>query len=172
MRTLLRLPDGGFDRIVRHVLPPNSLVEHAAFLHLKQTPMAEGSTAFDVIDEDLLQEHEFETQESDYLELKAETRARLIKRAHDLGASLAEIHSHPGPWPAQFSEADRQGLLETVPHMQWRLSGRPYIAIVVAPSGFDALVWGQGERQPAPLTAVLAGQELLRPTNLSLGGWS
>ena len=79
----------------------------------------------------------------DYFELTDEARIGLIKRAHVLQASLAEFHSHLSPWPAAFSLSDRMGLKETVPHMRWRLKRRPYLAVVVAPSGFDALVWSR-----------------------------
>ena len=107
-----------------------------------------------------------------YLELADEARAGLIKRAHDLGASLIEMHSHPGPWPAAFSLTDRVGLRETVPHMWWRLKGKPYVALVVAHSGFDALVWLDDRRVPRPLDGLLVGDEQFSPTNNSLEGWS
>ena len=60
-----------------------------------------------------------------------------------MGASLVEMHSHIGPWPAGFSYADRLGLQETVPHMWWRLKKRPYLALVVTNCSFDA---GEGGR--------------------------
>ena len=75
------------------------------------------------------------------------------------------------PWPAQFSEYDREGLLETVPHMLWRLAKRPYAAIVVAPSGFDALVWLSDPQKPSALDALVAGSQIMKPTNLSLLRW-
>lgn len=99
------------------------------------------------------------------------TRAALIKRAHDLDASLVELHSHPGPWPAAFSYADRMGLRETVPHMWWRLKKRPYLAFVVASSSFDALVWLDGPKMPRRLDGLVVGERFLRPTNFSLRGW-
>ena len=125
-----------------------------------------------VIEATKLAASDFAVQEGEYLEMADATRARLIKRAHDLGASLVEMHSHPGPWPAAFSPSDRMGLKETVPHMWWRLKGRPYLAIVVAPSDFDALLWLDNPHVPRPLDGVLAGKRLLRPTNKSLKGWS
>ena len=109
--------------------------------------------------------------QEDYLELADKTRAALIKRAHDLDTSLAELHSHPGPWPAGFSYADRLGLQETVPHMWWRLKKRPYLAIVVAKSGFDALLWLDNPKVPRPLDGIVEGSRVLKPTNFSLGGW-
>src|SRR6266487_1407438 len=105
------------------------------------------------------------------MELADETRAQVIKRAHDLGASMVEFHSHPYPWPARFSESDRVGLEEFVPHVWWRLKGRPYAAVVVAPSGFDGLVWMTSPDRPEQLDGIACGDRLLRPTGLTLRHW-
>lgn len=170
MRAVLRLPEGAHARLLSHLLPHNSVREEAAFLFLE--PVASNDRLlFEYIDEELLSAGDFESQEGDYLELTSEARARLIKRAHNLNACLAEMHSHPGHWPAEFSLADRIGLQETVPHMFWRLKNRPYLAIVVAPSGFDALVWVDNPQVPRPLAGIIAGNQLLHPTNRSSGGW-
>lgn len=170
MRTVLRLPEGVHGRLWNHLLPQDADREEAAFLFLE--PVASNERLlFEYIDEELLSACDFASQEDDYLELSSEARARLIKRAHDLNACVAEMHSHPFPWPAEFSVADRIGLRETVPNMFWRLKNRPYLAIVVAPSGFDALVWLDSPHAPHPLSGIIAGNQLLHPTNLSLGGW-
>ena len=44
-------------------------------------------------------------------------------------------------------------------------------AIVVAPSGFDALVWNHDGKIPEPLSAIDVGDRLMSPTNASLKGW-
>lgn len=170
MNTILRMSDTMLAALTAHLLPPDSNREEAAFLFVS-TSQSENHISFEVLESVKLAAEEFESQEGDYIELTDATKAKLIKRAHDLGASLVEMHSHPGPWIAAFSLADRIGLQETVPHMWWRLSKRPYIAIVVAPSGFDALVWTDNPKIPVPLSGILAGDRLLRPTNQSLGGW-
>jgi hypothetical protein len=118
-----------------------------------------------MIDED------FASQSGDYLELQDTTRALLIKRAHMQRACLIEVHSHPGSHRAVFSTFDFLGLQETVPHMQWRLRGQPYVAIVVAGKTFDALVWTVGARDPTGLHAINVGERTLAPTNLSVGRW-
>ncbi len=168
MKTVLKMPDGLFDELTRHLLPPDSVREEAAFLFAEANRFGD-HVSFEVVETAKLSPAEFESQLGDYLELTDATRARLIKRAHDLGASLVEMHSHPGPFPAAFSPADRMGLRETVPHMWWRLKKRPYLAIVVARSGFDALVWLDNPKRPQQLDGILAGDRLLRPTNKSLG---
>ncbi len=170
MKILLNLPDGVHADLIGHLLPSDSSREEAAFLFAKARP-ENGGVAFDVVEAEMLAATDFETQEDDYLELHDETRIRLIKKAHDLNASLIEMHSHPGPWPAEFSRADRRGLGETVPHMWWRLQKRPYIAIVVAPSGFDALVWLDNPKVPNKLDGLIADGRLLSPTNNSIEGW-
>lgn len=170
MKATLNMPAGLFEDLTDHLLPPDSLREEAAFLFVAPNRSDE-HVRFEVVETTKLAPEEFESQFGDYLELADETRARLIKRAHDLGASLMEMHSHPGPFPAAFSLADRMGLKETVPHMWWRLKKRPYLAIVMAPTGFDALVWLDNPRIPQQLDAILAGDRLIRPTNNSLGGW-
>jgi len=169
-KAILKMSAGRFDGLMAHLLPPASCREEAAFLFVK--PCETGrQIAFEVIENEKLEPADFKSQLGDYLELTDEVRARLIKRAHDLGASLVELHSHPDPYPAAFSLADRIGLQETVPHMWWRLKKRPYFAIVVADDGFDALVWLDNPKIPQGLGGILAGDRLLRPTNNSLEGW-
>ena len=158
------------DRLWSHLLPKNTVQEQAAFLFCVAEP-ADSGLRFVAIDQTLLESDDFVAQRTDYLELKDETRINLIRRAHVLEASLAELHSHPRPWPAAFSMSDRMGLKETVAHMRWRLKNRPYLAMVVAPSGFDALVWPHDAKTPQPLAGIDIGDELMTPTNHSLGGW-
>jgi len=170
MKTILRLPVGLFEELMGHLLPPHGRVEEAAFLFVTMS-QSEDHVSFEVAEVAKLTPADFDARMGDYLELSDKTRARLIKRAHDLGASLAEMHSHLGPYEAAFSDSDRIGLQETVPHMWWRLSKRPYLALVVTRSSFDALVWLDNPKIPRPLDAVLAGNQLLRPTNNSLEAW-
>ena len=159
------------DALWSHLLPSDCMQEQAAFLYCT-TLVVNASTTFKVIDTAFLEPNDFASQCSDYLELSNATRMEIIKRAHKLNASLVELHSHPGPWPAAFSFADRQGLKDTVPHMKWRLKGRPYLAIVVAPSGYDALLWPYNSKTPKALSGIQVGDALMEPTNASLEGWN
>ena len=153
-----------------HLLPVRSALEQAAFLFCSTQPSDEG-LVFEAIDRTLVGSDGFAAQYEDYLELTDACRIALIKCAHEYGASLVEIHSHPGTQSAAFSVSDLRGLKETVPHMRWRLQRRPYIAIVVAPTGFDALVWTQESTMPEPLSAIRIGTVLHKPTNVSLRRW-
>ncbi|WP_342709902.1 hypothetical protein AAFG13_36645 [Bradyrhizobium sp. B124] len=170
MKAFLEVQGGMHDELLAHLLPQDNEQEQAAFLFARAR-QGDAQMVFEVAEMKKLGPGDFVVQKDDYLEMTDATRAALIKRAHDLDASLIELHSHPGPWPAGFSYADRLGLKETVPHMWWRLKKRPYLAVVVAASGFDALLWLDGPNVPRPLDGILAGDRILRPTNFSLGGW-
>ena len=154
----------------KHLLPVNSSHEQAAFLFCTSRT-SNGCLIFDAIDKALIGPDDFAAQYNDYLELTDACRIALIKRAHAYGATLVELHSHPGSQSAAFSLSDLRGLQETVPHMRWRLQRRPYIAIVVAPTGFDALVWTQDPPAPKPLFGIRVETVLYKPTNASLNRW-
>lgn len=103
-----------------------------------------------------------------YFELTDEMRTRIIKRAHDLEASVVELHSHGGSWPAAFSSSDLSGFREWVPHIFWRLQERPYAALVVAGETFDGLAWIDDAEKPERLGAVVTDfGDRLTPTHRS-----
>jgi hypothetical protein len=103
-----------------------------------------------------------------HLELADEMRADVIKEAHDLSCALIESHSHAGIYPAEFSPSDKKGFAEFVPHVLWRLKGRPYGAIVVAPNSIDALAWSEASRPLGISKIVLESGTIVTPTGLSL----
>lgn len=115
-----------------------------------------------------LKADDYAEQYQDYLELTDTTRARIIKRSHDLDTCLMEFHSHPGPYPAAFSPSDMHGFGEFVPHVRWRLKGKPYAAVVIAPSGFDALAWVDTVGTAVQLHTIETDTEILRATELTL----
>jgi len=170
MKAFLKIDDINYRDTMAHLLPRDSIREQAAFFFAR-AEKSRDQIVLAVVETAKLGPGDFTVQEDDYIEMANETRAGLIKRAHVLDASLVELHSHVGPWPAGFSYADRMGLKETVPHMWWRLKKRPYLAIVIAKSGFDALLWLDGPKVPRALDGVMTGTQVLQPTNLSLGGW-
>jgi hypothetical protein len=154
--------------LVGHLLPDDSDCEFAAFLFGRY---GEPEQMVTVIEHYFVPANDLVHQERDHLELSADVRPRLIKRAHDLGACLIEAHSHPFPANAMFSTYDIANLRETVPHMLWRLRGQPYIAIVVGPTNFDALVWKIDFEHVGSLSAIATGKTLIKPTNASLSFW-
>lgn len=129
----------------------SSKVEQVAFLFTEPP----------VPDEDLrVQEmyqvprEEFDVQSDYHVALTDELRGQVIKRAHDLGGCLVEVHSHGGSPPVWFSGSDLRGFDEWVPHVRWRLRRRAYAALVFAGKAFDALVWEGEDNVPAPLAAL------------------
>lgn len=109
-------------------------------------------------------------QRVDYIELGDDVQRAIIKRAWDSGLCLVEAHSHGDRGYAAFSRADEIGFAEWVPHLWWRLKGRPYAAIVMAgPEDFDAIAWVDGADLPEQVTHLdVIGGARLRPTGMTL----
>lgn len=171
-QVFLELERGLWSALELHLLPAEAEAEEAAFLFARPVAAGVGETVLTVVDHELVAPEHFEFQSLHHIELSQATRARVIKRAHDLSATLVELHSHPFPYPAEFSGSDRAGLEELVPHVRWRLKGRPYVAVVVAPGSLDALVWTDtGAALPRTLAGVRAGDQLLTPTGRSERTW-
>lgn len=162
MKHYFRLTEAQWQLVVRHVLPSGSIVESAAFLFARPT-CTDTSRVLTVVDITLGQPQDFAHQYDDYLELTDAARIRLQKAATAMEASIVEVHSHPQQSIAAFSLADLLGFEESVPQMRWRLHDRPYGAIVVAPSGFDALVWW-ATNEAAPVDAIQLEERMLTPT--------
>jgi hypothetical protein len=157
--------------------------EHSAAIasHLLKNQLEQAAFAFavasergsdlrlDLSDVYLAAAEDFEIHSAFHITLTDEALSQIIKRAWDTGTSIVEFHSHPDPrFAAAFSPSDLAGFSELVPHIRWRLRGRPYAAVVVAPRGFDALVWSGGSSYPQPLTALQVGTESRTPTGLTL----
>lgn len=162
----LNLPAPIHEAMWRHLLPRRQRLEAAAFLYARQ-----GSNGQEAVLECLewfpVPPAGFSYRSEFHFELSDEVRASVIKRAHDLGASLVEFHSHTGPWPAKFSPTDLMGFAEFVPHVWWRLKGRPYLAVVVARRGFDGFAWIADPQKPERLTGIVVDGKFLAPTGLS-----
>jgi proteasome lid subunit RPN8/RPN11 len=110
----------------------------------------------------------FESRSEFHLVLRDDTRAEIIKWAWDEGASLVEAHSHHHG-EARFSPSDLRGLGEWVPHLWWRLRGRPYGALVVDGETLDALAWIEGASTPAQVARLkIDGDGSIRATGRTL----
>jgi len=153
-------------RIWSHVLPRRQRVEEAAFIFA--TPFGQGNALrLRCTDYWLLNREDFSYQSDCHIELAEPTRGKVIKRAHDLGAAIIEIHSHLGHWPAQFSGSDLAGFEEWVPHVRWRLKGMPYAAIVATKQDFDAFIWIE-DRTERLDRLVVGRSEVLVPNGRTL----
>ena len=170
IRNCLHLPNGVANSLWKHLLPEKPETEEAAFVFVRGAAEAEG-IGFQFLDWWPLGAQDLEVKSPWYLELTDDAKAKAIKRAHDLGASLVEFHSHLGTWPAQFSASDWAGFQEIVPHCIWRLKGRPYLAVVVAQSGFDGLVWPNSASELTCLDSITTESRVLHSTGLSFRSW-
>lgn len=163
---IIRLGATELDRLRGHLLR-TPRCEQGAFLFCRHS-LADGEHVFNCEDWSPLERSDFAVQAGDYLELTDTARARLIKQAHDRHLCLVESHSHPGPYPAAFSWSDLTGLDEFVPHVRWRLRGRPYAALVFAQSGFDGLAWTGTGSEPQQVLAIETEKGRLTATRLTL----
>lgn len=153
--------------IHRHVLPPHSRHEEAVFVFAR----SDGAGNFTLVDLYRVPPEGFDHRSPYFLELTDETRQLVIKRGHDLCASVIEIHSHPLQKHAAFSTSDRRGFREFVPHLLWRLGGRPYGAIVVAEDSFDSLAWFDTVEATVPMAIRLDGNAVMEPTGETHSTW-
>jgi hypothetical protein len=152
--------------IWRHLLADKDGPEEAAFVFARASSR-NGNHVFEHIDWFLVPREGFALHSAFHFELGEEQQAAVIKRAHDLGASIVEFHAHRGDWPAAFSGSDWTGFEEFVPHVWWRLKGRPYAALVVTATGFDGLAWIENAATPIRVTELIANDRLMTPTRLS-----
>jgi len=149
-----------YDRLRAHLLPPRSADEEAAFAFsdVQRTQCLRFSPREWLF----LTPGDFVYRSPYHLELEDKTRARIIKRAHDLGTSIIEFHSHPGNMIG-FSPSDIEGMAEFVPHVWWRLKGRPYGAVVIASGGLDGLVWVTSPQTPERIAGLEVKGKIIRP---------
>lgn len=112
----------------------------------------------------------FELQSPFHVTLTDEAKGSVIRWAWDRGLCLIEAHSHREPDPAELSPSDLWGLSEWVPHLSWRLQGRPYAALVVAVEGVDGLAWVDGTGAPESVMSLdLDDGEVIRTTARTIG---
>lgn len=159
------MPTEIHDAILGHLFPKGDRREQGGFLFCRFEEMTQ---MFDVMEWLPLTGTDYASQERDYLELSDETRAGLIKKAHDMGASLVEIHCHPGQAKVAFSLADWMGFRDFVPHIRWRLAKRPYGALVYGYGCVDGFAWVDDSKQPISISGIQVGDGFLRTTENSI----
>lgn len=141
-------------------------VEQAAFLLADYDPLTGIFTARDLR---IVAANGFDIQTSFHISLADETRSSLIKWAWDNEASLVELHSHGDRPPAAFSSSDLLGFEEWVPHLWWRLGGRPYLALVTGGSSFDGLAWIDSPTEARQLDRIVIDDgRVLQATGLTM----
>ena len=158
------------NEIWTHLLPVPASTEEAGFGFAKFSSRG-NSCQFTLCDWAAFDAGDFVSKEGDYLHLTDEARIRVIKHAHETDTCLVEFHSHPFPFPAMFSYADKHGLDQLVPHLWWRLKNRPFLAVVVAPEDFDGIAWIESPESPIPLNYINDGQSINESSGLSIKLW-
>jgi len=163
--TGLEFPRDIYRKLWEHLLPAQQCNEEAAFAFVHPT---EESSMFRLVEWYPIMPDGFAYQSSYHLELADKERAKIIKKAHDLDASIVELHSHLSIEKPAFSLSDLHGFEETVPHFLWRLKGKPYFAVVVSRYGFDGLVWFPNSETRVQLQCIRVGEEVFRATGKTL----
>ena len=110
----------------------------------------------------------FAFQSAYHVTLRDEVRPEVIKWAWGNDACLVEAHSHAGSGAAAFSASDMRGFAEWVPHVRWRLRGRPYAAIVIAADSFDALAWLDSTGEPTQVAQLAVDDAIHGATRRTL----
>lgn len=106
-----------------------------------------------------------------HVSLTDDSRQRLMQWA--AGADvLIESHSHGDlGGPACLSKTDLDGLSEWVPHLQWRVSGLTYVALVLGGNTIDGLAWLPGGEPVGVGDVRLGASGVWRATGRSLVRW-
>jgi hypothetical protein len=167
----ISLPSKLLQSLRGHLLRRDGTCEEAAFVFAQANIDGE-RLVFEYVDWLPILPAGFESRSAYYLELGDETRAAIIKRAHDLGTSVIEFHSHPRQRRACFSWSDLHGFDEFVPHIMWRLKGRPYAAVVFAPGSVDGLAWVRPNNGAIPVRGLTTESETVTATGLTIANWS
>lgn len=95
--TTLSLARQDYDAIMRHLVRLDSFLEEAAFGFAVPDPPY-GDKAFRVVAWEPVDPDDFLYRSAFNFELADEMRGRVIKRAHDLSASIVEFHSPLVSW--------------------------------------------------------------------------
>lgn len=160
----LRLQSAIGASLIAHL---QSAPEQVAFL---QGFKSQEPDTFEVVELFKLDDHDLDF-DSYHVDLSDEGRQRVFSWAAGAADILIEAHSH-GPLgdPAIMSLVDLRGLSEWVPHIRWRLSNRPYAALVFGVDTFDGLVW-LDDSSPIRMSRLELGSRTLQATGRSIGRW-
>lgn len=163
----LYIDDGTYEALKDHLFQGES--EQVAFLYGRQEEEG-GETQFHVEETYPVPEEELDSSSRYFIALSDEALQKAIRKAFDSGLVPIEVHSHrDASYEAGFSRSDFEGFEETVQHVRWRLRGRPYIALVITPTGFDALLWrGDQNGRAEGLDVLIVGDRMRQPSGRSL----
>lgn len=161
----LSIPESTYRAVERHF---QKRTEQVAFLFLSQKQDG-ADLLFEVMDFYPVPAHELVRESQYHAEVSEEAQKKVIKMAWDKGLALGEIHSHPQSLrDTSFSPSDMSGFKEFVPHVWWRLKGRPYVALVFGRKDFDALAWIPDAKTPVGVDRVLIGVKESAPSGITI----
>lgn len=169
-KVFLHIPKEVYQLVHEQLLPYPFDSEEAGFMFVKHKTKRD-MEIFEFVEWYLVPPNGYLSRSYYHFELTDEARATVIKRAHDLGTSIVEFHSHDGNWPAAFSPTDLSGFQEFVPHVWWRLKHNPYLALVLTHSSFDGLAWLTDPQYPQYVDGVIVDSSTKLPTKLSPLRW-
>lgn len=161
MTASVRMRAGTLDQVRSHL---RGSLEQICFLHAR----VDDDRAFHVDRIRVITAAEIELQTSFHLELKDSTRAAVIREAWEVGAALVEAHLHTKSGSACFSWSDFLGFEQWVPHVWWRLQGKPYAALVTDGTSWDGLAWIDTPDSPVAVATLEAESETITCSGASL----
>jgi hypothetical protein len=109
---------------------------------------------------------DFDHQSAVHVSLAEHVRPELIAWAWERHLCLVEAHTHVRGDPVCLSPTDLSGLSDWVPHVWWRLRGRPYAALVFGDETVDGIAW---RRSAADAEGVAALEVDGRPPQVMTG---
>ncbi len=169
MRTRAIVIPAAIQRQLQEHLFQNQL-EQGAFLFAREAA-ANDEAELVVSDLYLVPEDGWQVQLDVYLEMKDAERAKIMAMARKGEYAVIDCHSHPGSLDtAAFSPSDRSGITDFAAYAKWKLSGKPFAAIVWGEQSLDAVMWLGDFRTPLPVDQVrIEGPErvFLKPN----GAW-
>ncbi len=142
------------DQLVRSHLFQNEL-EQGAFLYAVITAN-DKETEFNVVEAYLVPPEGWQIQMDVHLEMKDGERAKIMNQAKQKNLALVDCHSHPAAFSnVWFSPSDRYGISEFAAYAKWKLSGKPYAAMVWAESSIDAVAWDNDFTEALPIQKIV-----------------
>ncbi len=167
IRSSVLIPPRIYRDVHNYLLPKKVRFEKVAFIFAKVLN-GSGYVSFEFKSWYSVKLHEYEHRTRGYVKLKDKMRQKIIKKAFDIDAAIVELHSHVCSGSPGFSHSDFQGFEEFIPHVWWRLEGKPYVAMVFSKSDFDALVWIDNPKYYQQLTEIIVGKQHYYPNGLTL----
>jgi hypothetical protein len=110
----------------------------------------------------------FELRTDYHVTLSEQTQQDVIQWAWQANLCLVEAHSHGSFELAEFSASDMYGFGVWVPHLFWRLTRRPYGALVLAGHSIDGLCWLDNPNTPEQIQMLESGDVTLSMTEATL----